>query len=103
MLFLSYVPRQDRRDVVMALKSIYQAPMADASAAGTEWFRGRHVGQEVFGYRADLAAAMGAGDLVLRLPARGAPDHVYHHCDREPQQPAPHRCLQQGIDHCPTE
>jgi len=35
---------------------------------------------------------MGAGDPILCLPHRGAPDHLHDRCHREPEQPHAQSC-----------
>ena len=82
---LAYVSWQDRRQVVAALKPIYQAPTADAALIALDAFEAGPWGQKYAAIAPVVAAAMGAGDPVLRLPARGPADHLHHQCDREPQ------------------
>ena len=48
--------------------------------------RSRSLGSALSGDRRGLATQLGAGDPVLRLSARGASDHLYDQCDREPEQ-----------------
>ena len=59
--------------------------------AGAGCLRSRPVGSEIRRDRTFMATAMGSGDPVLRLPARGASDHLHHQCNREPQQHTAHR------------
>lgn len=82
---LAYVAWQHRRQVVAALRPIYQAPTADAALIALDAFEAGPLGPQIRRDRAVMAAAMGSGDSVLRLPAGGAADHLYHQRDREPQ------------------
>jgi putative transposase len=63
-------------------------------AAGAGGLRSRPLGSEIRRDRPVVAPPMGSGDPVLRLPARGAADHLHHQRDREPQQHVAHRCSQ---------
>ena len=85
---LSFVSFQDRREVVAAIKPIYQAPTADAAAAALAAFEAGPWGRKIPGDHAGQAPAMGAGDAVLRVPAGSAADDLHDECNREPERQA---------------
>lgn len=63
-------PWKDRKGLATALKEIYRAPSAEAAEQA-------------------LAAGLGRGDPVLRLPRGGPPDRLYHQRDRGAELEAP--------------
>ena len=44
---------------------------------------------QISAHRTGLATAVGTGDPVLRLPARGAADHLHHQCIESLNSKAP--------------
>jgi len=59
------------------------------------------VGSQVPTDRAGLAPAMGPGDPVLCLPARGAPHHLHDQHHREPAHAIAQDCIERG--HFPSD
>jgi hypothetical protein len=73
------------------LKKALAERMLDAEQAAQrlEEFDAAEWGQKIPGDRCGLAKKMGAGDSVLRVLGRGAPDHLHHQRDRVATQPGP--------------
>ena len=82
---LSFASWKDRRELAAALRPIYTAVNAEAAREALEDFAAGVMGPQISAHRTGLATAVGTGDPVLRLPARGAADHLHHQCHRERQ------------------
>ncbi|MEA2739791.1 MAG: putative transposase [Acetobacteraceae bacterium] len=65
---LAYVSWQDRKQVVAALKPIYQATTADAALLSLDAFEAGPQGQKYAAIAPVMAAAMGSGDSILAFP-----------------------------------
>ena len=91
---LSFASWKDRRELAAALRPIYTAVNAELAGEALEDFAASTGGAEVSSGRAGLATAIGTGDPILCLSARGAADHLHHQCDRKPQRQATNRGAQ---------
>ena len=67
---MDFVSWKDRKGLATALKHIYRA----------DGLRGRPLGPALSRHRPKLAAGMGRGHPVLRLPRGGAQDRLHHKC-----------------------
>ena len=75
---MDFVSWKDRKPVAAELKAIYRATDADAGPRRWRISTTGDWGRKISGDRAELAAQLGAGHPVLRLPRRRAPDHLHH-------------------------
>ena len=80
-------PQADRAGAAQRL-SRRDAGGRPGGAAGV---RRRPLGPKTPGDRPELAAALGPGDPVLRLPRRRSPDHLHHERHRGPELEGPPR------------
>ncbi len=87
---LSFAAWKDRRELTAALRPMYTAVNAEAAREALEDFAAGPWGRNIR-RSPPLATAVGAGDPVPCLSARGAADHLHHQRDREPQQQAAFR------------
>jgi putative transposase len=72
---LEFVSWKDRKPVVPALRAIYRGRRGRHEGPGG--VRGRRMGSEVSGHRPELAAQLGPGHPLLRLPRKSVPDHLH--------------------------
>ncbi len=87
---MQFASWKERKAIAAALKPDLQAPIVPTGQQRLDWrIRRRPLGAQIPGHRAELAAQLGTGDSVLRLPRGGAQDHLHHQRDREPAQPGP--------------
>lgn len=70
---MDFVSWKDRKPLVTALKAIYRAVDAKAAEAALSAFEA----SEWASHRPELAAGLGRGDPVLRLPRGGAQNPLH--------------------------
>lgn len=74
---MDFVSWKDRKPLVNALKGIYRAVDAKAAEAALSAFEASEWGQRYPAIGPELAAGLGRGDPVLRLPRGGAQNPLH--------------------------
>ena len=81
---MQFASWKERKAIAAALRPIYGAESAAATATQLEAFDAGPWGENYPGHCAELAVQLGTGNPVFCLPDHGAPDHLHHQRDREP-------------------
>ena len=84
---LAYASWKDRELVAASLRPVYTAASETAAAGALAAFEAAPGGRSTRP-SCELAARLGAGDPVLRVPAGSAPDHLHDQRYREPAHAA---------------
>jgi putative transposase len=85
---LDYASWKERKAIAAALLPDLRRREAGGRAGRAGGLCEQCVGPEVSDHRAIVASRLGARDPVLRLPTRGAANHLHHEHDREPAHAA---------------
>ena len=79
---MEFASWKDRKAIAQALRGDLPGRYACHRPGCLGYLRGRRLGPEISGHRPKLAQTLGLRGAVLRLPGRGAPDHLHHQFDR---------------------
>ena len=85
---LDYASWKDRKMLAKALRPILCSDQRRGGGSGVGCVRGWRMGPQVSHRGCRVAAGVGAGDPVLRVPARDQASDLHHQCDRERERPA---------------
>ena len=75
---LQFASWKERKPLAKALKAIYSAPSAEAAAVELDRFEAGPYGERFAAVAHSWPPALGGGDPVFRLLARGEKDRLHH-------------------------